>query len=141
MWIFTMFNHACHYFIDNLETNQTSRNKMNIYYWIGFKSDLLVWIVWSKCVIYTTCTFTDHNITMFVKERETQALWHCDWSMSPMSSNSMSPKCYPLYDIDVCNINNQNMIKINTHKIRVTKYPWDFVNLCEEMYFVKLVMN
>jgi len=31
---------------------------------------------------------------MLVKERETQALWHCDWSMSPMSLNSMSPKCY-----------------------------------------------
>lgn len=37
-------------------------------------------------------------LTLFLfveKERETQVLWHCDWSMSPMSPNFMSRKWYP----------------------------------------------
>jgi len=44
---------------------------------------------------YTWVTLVNHNVTMLVFLSLSQALWHCDWPMSPMPLNSMSPKCYP----------------------------------------------
>ena len=42
-----------------------------------------------------------HRVEWHLPITMSQCLWkrekhkHCDWSMSPMSPNSMSPKCYP----------------------------------------------
>ena len=44
----------------------------------------------------------NHNVTsvqnkkkIIVKEKEKRHMWHCGWSMSPISPTTVSHKCHP----------------------------------------------
>lgn len=98
----------------------------------------------------TFVTLVNHNVTVLVFLSLSQVLWHYDWSISPMSPNSMSLKCYSslrtiiklVYLFAIISSTFENMEHIKTFFIKCFKniLNINYKHVFKKMIFVYQIM-